>query len=233
MFQQKVATRPSAGTPRASSADASRRTRTAHSVTVVVDSPPTVPVTIVLCPNSCSARCRTYGRVSGRSCMSPRIDDLLRSTAAGPPDRGSRPVARTCPRTALCCESHRQYRRLGYAPTGCPPHSLITSPFWSSLTTGHDPAQAIASHDRNQAIPAVTRRDVATGGRWITRLPASGLGVRFPRGALHQPKCPLGPCDDLGSPGKLPAIDAKRRSPSLPCWPGMATAETSRPGCRC
>jgi hypothetical protein len=62
-------------------------------------------------------------------------------------------------------------------------HSLIKSPLWSSLTSGHDPARAITRHDRSEAVPAVTSREVATGGRWITRLPASGLGVRFPRGA--------------------------------------------------
>ena len=56
-----------------SSAVASLRTRTAQSATVVATSPFAVAVTIGLWPNSCSARWKTCGRASGRSCMSPRI----------------------------------------------------------------------------------------------------------------------------------------------------------------
>ena len=41
--------------------------------TVVAASPFAVAVTIGLWPNSCSARWKTCGRASGRSCMSPRI----------------------------------------------------------------------------------------------------------------------------------------------------------------
>ena len=72
------------------------------------------------------------------------------------------------------------YSAAYYGPAGVPgaepfPHSLIKSPLWSSLTTGHDPARAITRHDRSQAGPALTSRDIATGGRRITRLPASGL----------------------------------------------------------
>src|SRR3954451_18254006 len=69
------------------------------------------------------------------------------------------------------------------------PHSLIKSPLWSSLTSGHDPARAITRHDTSETGGSVASTDVAT------RLPASGLGVRFPRGALHPrgPWRPTGP----------------------------------------
>ncbi len=59
--------------PRVSSTVASRRTRCAHSATVVVVSPSASAVTIDLCPKYCSARWNTCGRASGRSCMSPSI----------------------------------------------------------------------------------------------------------------------------------------------------------------
>ena len=54
---------------------------------------------------------------------------------------------------------------------------VIESPLWSSLTTGHGPTQAIAEHDPYCTSSALTSVNAGTKGRWITRLPVSGLHI--------------------------------------------------------
>ena len=59
---------------------------------------------------------------------------------------------------------------------------MIKSPLWSPLMTEHDATATTSEHDPHLQVLAVASRNAVHGGRWITRLPASGLKVRLLRG---------------------------------------------------